>query len=257
MSDASATTSLPAFEIDVQRPPNRPPTIAGHPANPWWRDVSFQPSASDADDDSLTFAIENKPAWATFNASTGRLSGTPAAADVGTTDGIVISVSDGSDSAALAAFSVRVRAAAATNHQPVISGNPVRSVVVGTTYSFRPSASDQDGDALTFDVQNKPDWATFSPTTGQLSGTPPEVGAFPNIVISVSDGTDTASLAPFRITVQAAPEPENNPRSLRELRRRASKLASRIPLRPRRAIPMAMRFRFRFRTNRRGPVSTR
>jgi len=50
------------------------------------------------------------PAWATFSIATGQLSGTPAATDVGTYSGIVISVSDGVSSAALPAFSITVAA---------------------------------------------------------------------------------------------------------------------------------------------------
>ena len=65
-------------------------------------------AASDADGDSLSFSILNRPAWASFSSSTGRLSGTPAESDVGNYGNIVISVSDGEDSAALPAFSVTV-----------------------------------------------------------------------------------------------------------------------------------------------------
>jgi hypothetical protein len=60
----------------------------------------------------LTFSIVNKPAWATFTTSTGRLQGTPAAGDVGTISGIVISVSDGEANALLGAFAIAVQAVA-------------------------------------------------------------------------------------------------------------------------------------------------
>jgi hypothetical protein len=51
-----------------------------------------------------------------------------------------------------------------------------------------------------------PVWATFSKSSGQLSGTPSsaQVGSYSNIVISVSDGTTSASLASFSIAVSAA-----------------------------------------------------
>ena len=39
------------------------------------------------------------------------------------------------------------------------------------TYEFVPDAADADEDVLTFAIENRPDWATFSPTTGRLSGT--------------------------------------------------------------------------------------
>jgi len=57
--------------------------------------------------------------------------------------------------------------------------------------------------ALTFSIQNAPSWATFNTSTGQVSGTPSAtyVGAYSNIVISVSDGTASASLTAFSIAV--------------------------------------------------------
>ena len=69
---------------------------------------SFRPNAADADGDTLTFSVANKPGWANFNTSTGRLNGTPSAADVGTYANITITVSDGTADASLAAFSIQV-----------------------------------------------------------------------------------------------------------------------------------------------------
>jgi tetrahydromethanopterin S-methyltransferase subunit B len=46
-----------------------------------------------------------------------------------------------------------------------------------------------------------PSWATFSSTTGRLSGTPTIPGTYSNIVVGVTDGTSRATLAPFNITV--------------------------------------------------------
>ena len=71
---------------------------------------NFLPASADADGDVLAFSISNKPEWATFNTSTGRLSGTPAMADVGTYSNIAISVSDGQDSTALSPFAIAVTA---------------------------------------------------------------------------------------------------------------------------------------------------
>jgi hypothetical protein len=98
----------------AQPPPtgstNRAPTISGtappsvNASSPY----SFAPTAADADGDTLAFSVQNKPAWATFNTSTGRLSGTPAPADVGTYANITISVSDGKASSSLSAFAIAV-----------------------------------------------------------------------------------------------------------------------------------------------------
>jgi hypothetical protein len=87
------------------------------------------------------------------------------------------------------------------NRAPAISGTPANSVQVNAAYSFTPSASDPDNDALVFDVTGEPAWASFDSATGRLSGTPTAAGVHNGIVISVSDGALSASLPPFSITV--------------------------------------------------------
>ncbi|MCU7934830.1 MAG: putative Ig domain-containing protein, partial [Candidatus Thiodiazotropha sp. (ex Dulcina madagascariensis)] len=165
----------------------------------------FTPSASDADGDDLTFSIVNKPVWASFSTSTGALSGTPGFSDAGTANDIRISVSDGSTSVALNAFSITVTN---TNRAPTISGTPVLSIDEGNAYLFTPNASDPDGDSLTFSIANLPNWATFDSSSGSLSGTPDSAsaGVYSNIVITVSDGNKQANLAPFGITIADVPQ---------------------------------------------------
>jgi len=92
------------------------------------------------------------------------------------------------------------------NSAPTISGNPLSDVLFGQSYSFEPNAADADGDSLTFDIQNRPIWATFDSSTGKLSGLPTlgDVGAYNNIVISVSDGKLTASLPSYTVFVNQA-----------------------------------------------------
>ena len=207
VSDSQASASLAPFAIEVEASPNGAPLIGGQPATTVvaGQSYSFTPSASDPDGDVLSFAVAGKPAWANFDASTGRLSGTPSAAQVGTYSGIVISVTDGTTFSELAPFGIAVTEA--PNRAPTITGSPASSVVAGQSYSYTPYANDADGDPLTFSIQNRPVWATFSSSTGRLSGTPTstQVGSYGNIVISVSDGKASASLAPFSIQVTAPP----------------------------------------------------
>lgn len=204
VSDGEATAMLPAFTITVEpnTAPNMPPEISGTPASSVavGENYRFLPSASDPDGDALTFSVTALPRWASFNPSTGRLSGIPQAGDVGSYTNIAISVADNSTSASLPAFSIEVVAA---NQPPEISGTPATSVSVNQTYSFTPAASDPNGDVLTFSIQNQPAWAQFDTDNGTLSGTPgtTDSGDYDDIVIAVSDGTETASLPTFTITV--------------------------------------------------------
>jgi hypothetical protein len=137
VSDGVDVVSLPAFSIAVNSLPNTAPTISGTAA---WTVVEgsayyFAPSANDTDGDTLSFSVTNLPAWASFNAVTGVIAGTPANADVGTTNNIVISVSDGVVSVSLPAFSINVTAAITST---------------GTaTLSWLPPTENTDGSVLT------------------------------------------------------------------------------------------------------------
>lgn len=214
-ADGTATAQLPAFTIQVTAaatvatPTSSPPTITGTPATSVLAGAhyQFQPSPGNVNGATLTYAITNKPSWANFIAATGQLSGTPSVANVGTYPDIGISVSDGTYTVGLQAFSIQVTAPPVS--PPTISGTPVTQAQAGTPYSFTPAAQDPAGKTLSFSIQNKPNWAMFTASNGQLSGTPAssDVGNDPNIIITVSNGSASAALAAFTIVVAAAPPP--------------------------------------------------
>ena len=80
------------------------------------------------------------------------------------------------------------------------------SVTVGQTFTLTPNVTGGNGKTLTFTVANAAPWMTFNASTGVLTGTPTaaDVNTYANIVISVSDGQESASAAPFTIQVVAA-----------------------------------------------------
>ena len=91
---------------------------------------------------------------------------------------------------------------------PSLTGKPATTVTAAHYFAFQPSAANPGGKPLTFSIANKPSWAQFDPHTGRLYGTPlpqANVGTFANIVISASDGSARASLAPFAVTVLPLP----------------------------------------------------
>ncbi len=90
------------------------------------------------------------------------------------------------------------------NSAPTISGVPPASIAAGSAYSFQPSAQDPEGGTLYFQITGKPAWATFSTSTGKLSGTPTQAGRHNNILITVSDGLAAKNLAAFSIEVTPA-----------------------------------------------------
>ncbi|VUD61829.1 Adhesin BmaC autotransporter [Thalassocella blandensis] len=182
---------------------NDAPAITGTPASSVNEDsaYSFTPTGVDLENDALTYSIANKPSWASFDTTTGALTGTPINDNVGVTTGIIVSVSDAEFTTNLAAFDLTV---VNTNDAPTISGTPVTTVDEDALYTFTATASDVDvGDSLTFSVANAPSWLSINATSGVLSGTPAndDVGTASNIIVSVGDGTTSVSLTAFAITV--------------------------------------------------------
>jgi len=112
----------------------------------------------------------------------------------------------------IAGVSVDSQNPGALNQPPSISGVPASTVAAGSIYSFRPSASDADGNTLQYAVENKPSWATFSVSTGELTGTPGagDVGVYSGIAIRVSDGTTSVATAVFAITVTSSAVPPSS-----------------------------------------------
>ena len=91
--------------------PSSSPTISGRPITSInvGSAYAFRPTVSNPNGDTLTFSIQNKPDWVTFDTASGAPTGTPGAGDAGTYANIIISVSDGQMSASLAAFTLTVQ----------------------------------------------------------------------------------------------------------------------------------------------------
>lgn len=117
-----------------QSPANSAPTISGVPPTSVVQDTvySFIPSASDPDNDPITFTIINQPGWSVFSSDTGALSGLPTGADLGLYTDILINASDGQESRSMAAFDIEV--------VPFATGS--------RTLSWTPPTENEDGSQL-------------------------------------------------------------------------------------------------------------
>jgi Putative Ig domain len=94
---------------------------------------SFQPTVATAAGTTVKFSIANTPSWAKFDPASGKLTGTPSASQVGTYKNIKISVTAGTTTAALPAFSI-----------VVADANPESNV----TLSWQAPTENADGSAL-------------------------------------------------------------------------------------------------------------
>lgn len=108
----SGEQAIESGQQEVVGNTNSPPVISGSASLELTagESYSFTPTVVDADGDPLSFTISQLPSWASFNSSTGQISGTPQAGHVGTYSGIMITVSDGEAEDTLGPFAITVQA---------------------------------------------------------------------------------------------------------------------------------------------------
>ena len=166
--------------------------------------LSFTISGTDPDGNALTYIASNLPSGATFDAQTRIFSWIPDYSQSGSYPNIYFEVSDGylTDSENI---SITVND---INRAPILSAIGNKTVDEGVLLSFTISATDPDGDTLTYLASNLPSGATFDPQTQTFSWTPDysQSGPHNNIYFEVSDGNLTDSEA-IKITVNNANQP--------------------------------------------------
>jgi large repetitive protein len=138
------------------------------------------------------------PAGVALDASTGRLSGTPAAAG---NYNFSVRVTDSAKGAAIKAFTLTV-----TNALAILTKSPLAGGTVGSVYQQQLSATGgRPPYAWSVSAGALPAGLTLNATTGIIGGTPTAAGTF-DVTVAVSDGLLTVT-APYRITigVPAAP----------------------------------------------------
>jgi hypothetical protein len=157
--------------------------------------LQFTVSATDANNDPLTYSASGLPPGAAFNATTRTFSWTPAANQVGSYPNITFQVSDGTltDSEVISISVTNTNSN--TPAAPVLSPIGSKSIIRGQTLQFTISATDANNDPLTYSASGLPSGAAFNATTRTFSWTPAanQVGSYPNITFRVSDGTLTDS----------------------------------------------------------------
>ncbi len=154
----------------------------------------FTPTVNHQTSIILRYSVNGLPTWLKFNGATGQISGIPTNGDIGLTNKIIISVTDGDERSSLAPFRIDVQN---VNDAPTITGTPHPQAYEDIEYRFQPIANDIDAnETLTFKGMNFPDWLDINSSTGEVSGIPKveDIGIDKDITILVSDGTISSSL---------------------------------------------------------------
>jgi len=212
-TDGSDQTASSTFDLTVNNV-NDPPTLEGT-ISPQTaiEDEPFSftiPSDTFIDidvGDSLTYSADNLPAWLSFDPDTRTFSGTPTNSDVTLHSLIItIKVEDESEAQACTTFELDV---VNVNDDPTVDeGIGPQTATEDTFFSFmipEDAFADIDvGDSLTYTFQNKPEWLSFDPLTGILSGTPlnGDVTVEPiTITVIATDESEASVSTTFELTV--------------------------------------------------------
>ena len=161
---------------------------------------SYPVVATDADaGDTLTFSLTQAPGGMTIAAATGAIAWTPAAKDVPSAP-VTVRVQDGKGGSATQSFTIAV---VAGNHPPVFTSSPVTTGSEARPYHYQATASDPDGDTLTFSLVDAPAGMTIG-IGGSIDWTPAKSQAGNNAV-SVRAGDPSGGFAIQSFTVAVTP----------------------------------------------------
>ena len=192
--------------LDVNRPPTLDPIGNQTVDEGAVTDVII--TASDADGGTLIFAASNLPAFATFTDNgngTARLRLSPGYADVGVYPGVTVSVSDSADPPLFdgETFSIIV---ANVNRAPVLAAIADLTIDEGTILDVSISATDPDGDVISFTASSLPAFATLTDhgngtATLRLAPDYTHAGIYPGVTITATDAGNPALSVSQTITI--------------------------------------------------------
>jgi hypothetical protein len=132
----SSASKADSTTLTISGTPSASVNVSGH--------YSFQPVAKDTVRSRIKFNIYNKPVWASFDETTGRLWGQPTRRDIGTYKDIKIRLTDWYGYVTLPAFSIAVVNASATTPTP-----PSRPTTSNVALDWTPPTENTDGSVLT------------------------------------------------------------------------------------------------------------
>lgn len=150
--------------------------------------ISITPMASDADSDSVTWSASNLPSGMSINTNNGAITGTP---DTNQSLSTTVTINDGYGGTDSESFTFTI-----ANTAPVLAMFGAQSSTVGQAVNLSPSASDTNGDAVSWAATDLPSGLAIDANTGAITGTPDTADSYTTI-ISISDGnggTDSESL---------------------------------------------------------------
>jgi VCBS repeat-containing protein len=138
-------------------------------------------TATDVDEDPLSFSVVTAPTHGTLTGLAPNLTYTPDANWSGS-DSFTYTANDGKVVSNVATISITV---AAVNDAPVLAAIGAKSVNELSQLAFTATATDIEGDTLTYSLTGAPSGASISPSSGAFTWTPTEAQGHDSYTFSV------------------------------------------------------------------------
>ncbi len=215
VADDNNASDTESFVLTVTTPPqqNSAPDLVPPGDRLVQADVPFQTPLFAVDPDAgdvLTFSLTGAPAGMSIDPQSGMLSWTPTAGDLGV-NGVSALVTDLGGLTDAEAFNIEVTQplpAPKTNAAPVLTVPADQSLVFDAPLNLLASATDADGDTLTFAFINAPSGMSMDPATGAITWTPaePQIGAH-DVAVRVADTAGAVDVGSFIVLVNDINKP--------------------------------------------------
>ena len=192
-----------SFQVIVMDSNRAPIAIAQNLTGTEEVSMSIRLAATDADSDPLTYSIVTRPTNGTLVGFPPNLTYIPAVNAFGS-DSFTFRANDGTVDSVPATIALML---AGVDDPPVVQGGPV-TLLEDSPASLTLTASDPDGDPLSYTILN-------TPQRGTLSGIPPNLTYTPNADVSgpdqvtfkVSDGRSESGVATINLVITAVNDP--------------------------------------------------
>lgn len=199
-SDPTAITTVTLYS-DVE---NNIPQVVSRPPTTTKIDLlyTYQVTAHDLDNDSLSYSLLGQPAAMTIDQGTGLINWTPGSDDGGN-HSITVTVDDGNGGTDEQIYTLLVAEDWSATPPMITSVPELTSIVAGSTFSYQVLGEDADNDELQYLMLEGPEGMGLS-STGLLTWTPTaeQMGSH-SVWLRILDGDDMFSSQSFELRVVA------------------------------------------------------
>ena len=192
------------YNLQILGQLNRPPTITSQPNTQALAGLPYvyQVTATDPDNNHpLTFSLLVAPAGMTVDPNSGKITWSPQTSDLGN-ETVLLQVDDGHGGTAQQQYTVSTTTAP-PDRPPLFTSTPVIDGNVNTAYVYQATATDPDGDPLSFSLTAGPAGMSVDASKGLVSWTPAvsQLGA-ENVTLTVADGRGGIATQSYVVNVQ-------------------------------------------------------